>query len=77
MAGLLRLRLETSPATEDEGEAAFVRWLERLAAAKPVIVAVEDTQWADAPTRRLAERVLELTDRAPVALVLTHPLGQA
>jgi len=72
LAGLLRLRLEVSPATEDEGEEAFVRWLERLAAAKPVIVAIEDTQWADAPTRRLAEHVLELTDRAPVALVLTE-----
>ena len=33
----------------------LVRWLERLSATKPVIVAIEDTQWADAPTRRLAE----------------------
>ena len=43
-----------------------------LREARPVIVAIEDTQWADAPTRRLAERVLELTDRAPLGLVLTE-----
>ncbi len=72
LAGLLRLRLDTSPTTEEGTESAFVRWLERLAANRPVIVAIEDTQWADAPTRRLAERVLELTDRAPVGLVLTE-----
>ena len=49
-----------------------MRWLERLSAAKPVIVAIEDTQWADAPTRRLAGQILELTDRAPIGLVLTE-----
>ena len=49
-----------------------MRWLERLSAGKPVIVAIEDTQWADAPTRRLAGQILELTDRAPIGLVLTE-----
>ena len=72
LAGLMRLRIEASPATEEESDGAFVRWLERLSEARPVIVAIEDTQWADAPTRRLAERVLELTDRAPLGLVLTE-----
>ena len=72
LAALLRLRLGETPATEAGTDQAFVRWLERLASSKPVIVAVEDTQWADAPTRRLAEHVLELTDRAPVGLVLTE-----
>ena len=72
LAGLLRLRFDAPPAAEDDVDQAFVRLLERLAASRPVIVAVEDTQWADAPTRRLAEHALELTDRAPVALVLTE-----
>ncbi len=72
LAGLLRLRLDTPPAPEDETDQAFVRLLEHLAESRPVIVAVEDTQWADAPTRRLAEHVLELTDRAPIGLVLTE-----
>ena len=72
LAALLRLRLGETTATEADSDQAFVRWLERLASTKPVIVAVEDTQWADAPTRRLAEHVLALTDRAPVGLVLTE-----
>jgi DNA-binding SARP family transcriptional activator/class 3 adenylate cyclase len=73
LAVLLRLRLgpddvPAAPAVAD----AYLRWLEALAAKQPVIVAIEDTQWADAPTRELAQRLLELTDRAPVALVLTE-----
>jgi class 3 adenylate cyclase len=72
LGGLLRLRLDSAARSEEETDAAFVGWLERLATTKPVVVAIEDTQWADAPTRRLAEQVLELTDRAPVGLVLTE-----
>jgi DNA-binding SARP family transcriptional activator/class 3 adenylate cyclase len=73
LAALLRLRLEAHPTAPDDGvEAAYLRWLEALARERPVIVAVEDTQWADAPTRELAEAVLEFTDRGPVAFVLTE-----
>jgi hypothetical protein len=36
-----------------------------------VIVVLEDVQWADVPTRELAEAVLELTDRAGLAFVLS------
>ena len=70
---LLRLRLEPATAAgETDGiPNAYLRWLEALAAERPVIVALEDVQWADVPTRELAEAVLELTDRAGVALVLT------
>jgi predicted ATPase len=35
-------------------------------------VVLEDVQWADASTRELAEEVMELTDRAAVAVVLTE-----
>src|SRR6187401_73961 len=72
LATMLRIRVHDATSTEAEVEAAFVRWLGRLAAQKPLILAIEDTQWADATTRRLLERVLELTDRAPVAVVLTE-----
>ena len=72
LASLLRLRLDTDAAPAEGMREAFVRWLETLAASKPVVLSVEDTQWADAPTRELAEAVLELTDRSPVALVLTE-----
>jgi class 3 adenylate cyclase len=72
LAGLLRIQLGTTPVTDGEMRAAYVWWLELLAANRPVIVVIEDTQWADGPTRELAAEVLELTDRAPVALVLTE-----
>ena len=73
LASLLRLRVEPSAApTGDAVSRAYVRWLESLAAKQPVIVAVEDAHWADAQTRELAEALLELTDRAPVALVVTE-----
>ena len=72
LASMLRIRIQDVTPSEAEVEAAFVRWLDRLAAERPVILAVEDTQWADTATRRLLERVLELTDRAPIAVVLTE-----
>jgi DNA-binding SARP family transcriptional activator/class 3 adenylate cyclase len=69
---LLRLRQEVpGEATGDGVPRAYIRWLDALAAERPVILVLEDIQWADAPTRKLAEAVLELTDRAGLALVLT------
>ncbi len=72
LAALLRIRIQDAAVTQEDIETALVEWLERLAATKPVILAIEDTQWADGATRKLAEQVLELTDRAPVAVVLTE-----
>jgi class 3 adenylate cyclase len=45
---------------------AYVAWLERLATERPVVVAIDDLQWADPSTRELAEDLLAVTDRAPV-----------
>ena len=73
LAALLRLRLEPAvAASDDEVGRAYVRWIEALARAQPVILVVEDSQWADARTRELAESLLELTDVAPLALVLSE-----
>jgi DNA-binding SARP family transcriptional activator len=73
LAGLLRLRLDGDTSTPgDRAEAAYLRWMEALAAERPVIVAVEDAHWADTPTRELVEALLTLTDRAPLALVVTE-----
>ena len=70
---LLRLRQDPSgsDSASDGMPKAYIRWLEALAAEQPVVVVLEDIQWADVPTRELAEAVLKLTDRAGVALVLT------
>jgi len=74
---LLRIRLD--PDVEPDaahGESAdiregFLTWLEALAQSRPVVVAVEDLQWALPPARELAELLLGLTDRAAVLLVAT------
>jgi DNA-binding SARP family transcriptional activator len=68
---LLRLRLGPEGGAVDIA-AGYLRWLEGLSAEKPLVVALEDVQWADPSTRELAEGILELTDRAPLALVLTQ-----
>lgn len=47
---------------------AFVAWAEALSSARPLVLAVDDLHWADRTTRSLAERLLELTDRAAVVL---------
>lgn len=50
---------------------AYAAWLERLAAERPLVLAVEDAHWADASMRRLAEDLLALSDRAAVLLAFT------
>jgi DNA-binding SARP family transcriptional activator/class 3 adenylate cyclase len=72
LAALLRLRFEPAGApSADEIDRAYLRWLEALARERPVVLAVEDSHWADSRTRQLGESLLELTDRAPVAIVFT------
>jgi predicted ATPase len=69
---LLRLRQDVPGEPAADGvPKAYIRWLEALADERPLILVLEDIQWADLPTRELAEAVLELTDRTGLALVLT------
>ncbi len=51
--------------------AAYLAWVETLAAQRPLVIAVDDVQWVDRPTRELADELLRLTDRAPVLVALT------
>lgn len=74
---LLSVRLEETagePAGVSEHAAeirrAFRAWLEALCVEQPVVLALDDFQWADAPTRELAESLLEVTDRAPLLLAI-------
>ena len=71
---LLRIRVgsEADPAEPGEIQKAYIQWLEALARERPVVVALEDVHWADTSTRELAEAVLELAERAPVAIFLTQ-----
>jgi class 3 adenylate cyclase len=47
---------------------AFVTWAEALAAARPLVLAVDDLHWSDPTTRQLAERLLAVTDRSALML---------
>jgi class 3 adenylate cyclase len=51
---------------------AYAEWLVALARRRPLLLVVEDVQWADAATRELAERLLALTEREALMLVFTY-----
>ena len=51
--------------------AAYCGWLDRLAVERPVVVAIEDLHDGDAASSHLLEDILELTDRAPVMIVVS------
>jgi class 3 adenylate cyclase len=74
---LLRLRIDASEAAGSAAgiRKAYIRWLEALARQRPVVVALEDVHWADTQTRELAEAVLDLAERMPIALVLTEEVN--
>jgi DNA-binding SARP family transcriptional activator len=50
---------------------AVARWLERLAAASPLLVVLEDLHWADEASLRLAAFLARRLERRPVLTVLT------
>ena len=74
---LLRIRLdpdlEPDPGRSEQADIreGILAWLEALARTRPVVIAIEDLQWALPPARELAELLLDLTDRAAVLLVAT------
>jgi adenylate cyclase len=58
-------------------EEAVVTWLELLASEQPIVVVLEDVQWADTSTISLSRRLLDLTERAAVSVILTLRLDDA
>ena len=51
---------------------ALFRWLGRLAAERPVLLVLEDLQWADAATRAFATFVARIARDERITLVLTY-----
>jgi class 3 adenylate cyclase len=49
----------------------FTSWLSALTDKGPVVVAIEDIQWADPSSLELIDMMLELTDAAPLQFVTT------
>ncbi len=66
---LLNLGGERRPAPEDV-PLACEALLQALAANQPVVLALDDLQWADSSTLEIVRRLLPLTDRAALLIVL-------
>lgn len=76
------LSVELDPAMEEEFRRrspedranavrlAYVRWISRLARDAPVALAIDDVDRADASTEALLRELFQLTDQAPVLLML-------
>ena len=74
LARLLGTRLDDVrvDGSEPSVEVAYGAWIESIACERPVILALDDAQWADPATRRLAEHLFELTDRIPFLLLVAQ-----
>jgi class 3 adenylate cyclase len=66
-----RIRALGPEALAAEIRRAYRAWILSLTRQGPVVVAIEDINWADRSTRELAEDLLELADLAPLLFVAT------
>jgi class 3 adenylate cyclase len=79
LARLLGVRVDSDagapgPSSEDAAlsvRRAYRAWVEALAFRQPVVLALDDLHWADPETRGLAEELLEVTDHAPLCVVVS------
>jgi len=79
LARLLGVRVDVDagapdPSSEDAAigvRRAYCAWVEALAGRQPVVLALDDLHWADTETRGLAEELIEVTDRAPLCVVVS------
>jgi len=79
LASLLAVGDESGPGLQDlspdqhakEIRNAYCTWARALSSTGPLILAVEDFQWADRLTRELADSLLEVVDSSPLLLATT------
>ncbi|MEM7407662.1 MAG: AAA family ATPase [Pseudomonadota bacterium] len=53
-------------------EASLLRYLRTIAAIKPLLLIVEDLQWADASTTEMVEKLVGVMESIPALAILTH-----
>jgi class 3 adenylate cyclase/predicted ATPase len=77
LAHLLSVKVDTeggggaAPSVPDDERLTedYRRWVEALGVSGPLVLAVDDLNWAEPATADLAEALLDLTDRAPLMIV--------
>jgi class 3 adenylate cyclase len=69
---LLSVRFETPSDSAPLVTDACIAWIEALASRTPVVMAIDDAQWADSATRCVVAELLGLTDRLPLLIVISQ-----
>jgi hypothetical protein len=64
-----RVRRPTRLPPDEPVAVAYTRWVEALGLSGPVVLAVDDLNWAEPATAELAQALLGLTDRGPLMVV--------
>ncbi|MDP9343982.1 MAG: AAA family ATPase, partial [Actinomycetota bacterium] len=73
---LLRAEPEGAPPDSRAVSLAVLEVIRSLAATGPVVLAVDDVQWLDAPTARVLEFALRRLEAEPVGLLATQRTGE-
>jgi predicted ATPase len=74
-AALLRAEVEGAPPDQRAVSVATLGVLRALAAADPVMIAVDDVQWLDAPSARVLAFVVRRLEDAPVRILVALRVG--
>jgi class 3 adenylate cyclase len=72
-----RLRILSPEDLAAQIRRAYSTWVASLVSQGPLVVALEDLHWADPPSCRLAEELLELTELAPLLVVAASRVDPA
>jgi hypothetical protein len=74
-AALLRAEVEGAPPDQRAVSVASLGALRGLAASDPVIIAIDDVQWLDAPSARVLAFVVRRLEDAPVRILVALRVG--
>jgi DNA-binding CsgD family transcriptional regulator len=74
-AALLRAEVEGAPPDQRAVSVASLGVLRALAASGPVVVALDDVQWLDAPSARVLAFVVRRLEHAPIRILLALRVG--
>jgi hypothetical protein len=74
-AALLRAELEGAPPDQRAVSLASLGVLRALAASAPVIIAIDDVQWLDAPSARVLAFVVRRLEDAPIRILVALRVG--